>query len=202
MTTNKSPPRRARVLTRLRINEVSAVDRGAGENCKIVLAKRADADYSNVEPSHEERVNADIIGRGALRAQERREQQEREDGDVVRNTYKDIFLGKITAAEALGIEVDKSDDEADELADGDGDSCPECGRGDDGNDHHASQAADLLVESGKHPNRASALDHLLHTAQGAAMLRRLRKHEDQPTMTTPDLQAIAKREGVHVIAKV
>jgi hypothetical protein len=42
MSTTNETPRRARLLTRLRINEVSAVDRGAGEGVKIVLMKRDD----------------------------------------------------------------------------------------------------------------------------------------------------------------
>jgi hypothetical protein len=42
MSTTNETPRKARMLTRLRINEVSAVDRGAGEGVKIVLMKRAD----------------------------------------------------------------------------------------------------------------------------------------------------------------
>jgi len=111
MTTNQ-PPRRAKVLTRLKITEVSAVDRGAGENCKIVLSKR--------------------------------------DDDASRLNLVDVFTGKITAAEALGIHVDKSaeGDEAERVVDNDGDG--DAG----GNDHYASKVADLLVESGKHPDRS------------------------------------------------
>ena len=59
-----------KILTRLRIDEVSAVDRGAGERCRIVLAKR--------------------------------------DSDAPRLNLIDVFTGKLTAAEALGIHVDKS----------------------------------------------------------------------------------------------
>jgi Arc/MetJ-type ribon-helix-helix transcriptional regulator len=45
-----------------------------------------------------------------------------------------------------------------------------------GNDagHHASVAADLLVESGEFRSRQEALRHLLTTAHGAAHLQRLR----------------------------
>ena len=45
-----------------------------------------------------------------------------------------------------------------------------------GNDagHHASVAADLLVESGEFPSRQEALRHLLTTAHGAAHLQCLR----------------------------
>src|SRR5262249_11318176 len=114
---SEQPPRKVKVLTRLKITEVSAVDRGAGENCRIVLSKRDDSDYDNVEPSHEERMKADLIGREALRAQERREKRDRDD-DVAR--LRDIFLGKVAADEALGIEdteksfaADAAGDEAD-----------------------------------------------------------------------------------------
>jgi hypothetical protein len=75
---------------------------------------------------------------------------------------------------------------------------------DGGNDHHASKVADLLVESGKHPDRQAALDHLLHTADGAAMLRRLRKqHEESNSMsTTPEqkLSDLVKRAGITAVA--
>src|SRR4029077_11738404 len=36
----KQKPRRARVLTNLRIDEISAVDAGAGEGVKVVMMKR------------------------------------------------------------------------------------------------------------------------------------------------------------------
>src|SRR5262249_53319919 len=72
-----------------------------------------------------------------------------------------------------------------------------------GNDHHASKVADLLVESGKHPDRQAALDHLLHTASGQALLRRMHKHEDTSTMDHKQkLSELAKRAGAIAIAKV
>src|SRR5262249_6376861 len=74
---------------------------------------------------------------------------------------------------------------------------------DGGNNHHASQVADLLVESGKHPDRQSALDHLLHTAHGAVMLRRLRKSSEEfTTMITPEqkLSDLVKRAGITAVA--
>src|SRR5262249_44343271 len=39
MTESKKP----KILTRLRIDEVSVVDRGAGKNCKILISKRDDS---------------------------------------------------------------------------------------------------------------------------------------------------------------
>src|SRR5262249_36307390 len=51
------------------------------------------------------------------------------------------------------------------------------------NDHPAHNVARLLVQSGSHKTHEDALAYLLHNPRGAAMLRRLTKHEDQPTMT-------------------
>jgi hypothetical protein len=52
-------------------------------------------------------------------------------------------------------------------------------RDDDGTekrvDHHASTVADLLVESGRFPHRTAALDHLLNSSRGQALLQRTRK---------------------------
>src|SRR5262249_61935045 len=64
---------------------------------------------------------------------------------------------------------------------------------------------DLLVQSGSHSTHEEALAHLLHNPRGAPMLQRLmhKQHEDTPTMTPEQkLRDIAKREGVHVIAKI
>jgi hypothetical protein len=44
-----------------------------------------------------------------------------------------------------------------------------------GVDHHASTVADLLVESGRFPDRAAALDHLLGNQQRQALLSRMKK---------------------------
>src|SRR6516165_2700669 len=71
-------------------------------------------------------------------------------------------------------------------------------------EHHASKIADLLVESGRHPNRAAALDHLLHSARGAALLRRVHKHhEEEMTMTSVEkLEAarVAKLKSLNPVA--
>jgi hypothetical protein len=82
-------------------------------------------------------------------------------------------------------------------------------------DHHASKVADLLVEAGSHPDRSAALDHLMHSARGAALLSRMSKAADQPeretTMTTSrneleqDIikryEQLAKSSGVVAVAK-
>jgi len=152
--TAKHPPNKVRVLTRMRINEVSLVDRGAGENCRVTISKRDDSDS---------RLN--LI---------------------------DVFKGKVSAREALGIHVDKSaeGDEAERVVDNDGDG--DAG----GNDHYASKVADLLVESGKHPDRRSALDHLFHTAHGAAMLQRLSKQHEDSTPMPINFSHVVKSHGI------
>ena len=203
------PPRKVKVLTRLKITEVSAVDRGAGENCRIVLSKRDD-NYDPAPLSNAEHARAQLEGRAALRHQEEMEKRAKRDrDDELFNHFLGIFKGtnKSFAAVERGDEADEQDEQtrADELAGDrdDDDSDADTNKSDDG-EHHASKVADLLVESGKHPDRRAALDHLLHTAQGAAMLRRLHKHEDSTVMTTSQdkLRALAKSEGVAVICKI
>jgi hypothetical protein len=148
-----------KVLTNLRIDEVSAVDRGAGDGVKIVLMKRDDRPRSK---PHVER---------AARAKRHRY-----------GAYLKIFASK-------------ADD----------------GNGDDANvgvsDHHASKVADLLVESGKYPHRAAALDHLLHSSRGAALLQRLHKaaetEKESPSMKSYERwQDIVKSHGVNGLVEV
>jgi hypothetical protein len=56
--------------------------------------------------------------------------------------------------------------------------------------HRASQIADLLVEAGSRPNRSAALDYLMHSPHGAALLHRMSKKETIPMKDT--LEAILK----------
>jgi len=138
MTAEQQPPRRVKVLTRLRINEVSAVDHGAGEGVKIMLMKR-DADDTPVELSVEERAKAKMAGRQALRDAEERYKREdgtghadhepAEDEPEIRPTPADdpkrflfskaTFMRKTFAADARGDEATRADEatSAEELAD-------------------------------------------------------------------------------------
>jgi hypothetical protein len=63
-------------------------------------------------------------------------------------------------------------------------------------DHHASTIADLLVESGRFPHRTAALDHLLNSPHGNALLARLHKAADQTAkesnMRSETLESILK----------
>jgi hypothetical protein len=74
-------------------------------------------------------------------------------------------------------------------------------------DHHASKVADLLVEAKSFPDRAAALQHLLHKPSGQALLSRMHKAADQtgkehPIMDrTTELREIAKAGGIVAVAK-
>jgi len=192
------PPHKKKptILTRLKINEVSLCDRGAGEGCRVIISKRADDDIDDwykKEAAEEDRQNgvhdSDWYKQQADTAKRQNEELLREDAEREEREKSVISAARKRFQENWNKAF--ADDAGDETVSA-------------GNDHHASKVADLLVESGKHPDRRAALDHLLHTAQGAAMLRRLRKHEDQPTMTDykDKLRDLAKRAGPIAIAKV
>jgi len=215
------PPRKVRVLTRMKITEVSAVDRGAGENCRIVLSKRDDSDYSNTELSVEERARAKMEGRAALRDAE--ERHKREDGtgyaahepedddlevaptpadDPSRFLFsKETFMRKTYAADAAGDEADDQDEAtpADEL---DGPPPPPDGASDGVPAKHRSISFDTTDGARmKFPNERALAEWL-------AIQRRIRKSasttsQDTSTMDLTDkLRDLAKRAGPIAIAKV
>ena len=72
--------------------------------------------------------------------------------------------------------------------------------------HPAVQIATLLVASGKFPGHAQALDHLLNTSRGQALLQRMHK-ADQTTAKENSmdkfetLRDIAKAGGIVAVAK-
>src|ERR1700730_15180769 len=160
-----------KLLTRLRIDEVSAVDRAAGEGTKIVLLKRDDTPRSK---PHVERA-----------ARRLRKYQE---------TKNERSFNAVLAR----MEMAKDD------ADGDNDD------NDAGTekraDHHASTVADLLVESGRFPHRTAALDHLLNSPHGNALLARLHKAADQTGKELSmdkiePLRDVVKQRGIVAVAK-
>jgi hypothetical protein len=133
-----------RILTKLRIDEVSAVDRGAGENVRILLMKRDDT------------------------GQEERQARS--------------FNSIMAKAEA-----DDGDDDA-----GDG------GGGDDAGgiiNHPIVQLATLLVASGKFSNNADALNYVMNTRYGAALLHRVRTHKGVDPMQDT-IHSIMKSAGI------
>jgi hypothetical protein len=172
-----------RILKNIRIDEVSACTKGAGVGTRIVLMKRDDSADDFDEWHREQARIAEEQNELHLRKHARNWRSFNE--VLAENTAKSF------AAVARGDEADRRDEEtpADELVDG-------------GNDHHASKVADLLVESGKHPDRQTALDHLLHTASGQALLRRMHKqHEDTTMSATPSLSDIVKAHSIIAVAK-
>src|ERR1700738_4217905 len=98
----------------------------------------------------------------------------------------------------------KGDAKSRDLADGDNDD------NDAGTekraDHHASTVADLLVESGRFPHRTAALDHLLNSPHGNALLARLYKAADQTEKESnmekiETVRDVVKRHGIVAVAK-
>ena len=178
-----------KVLTRLKITEVSAVDRGAGEQCRIVLAKRDDSDYSNTEPSVEERARAKMEGRAALRDAEDIERRKREGGDEDRNRYFDLLTGRTTTAELYGVDKSAAGDEEEGLIAAT-DGVPK---------KHRSITFDTIAgERMRFPSERALAEWL-------AIQSRIRKStsEDPNPMSFEDkIRDIAKREGVVVIAKI
>src|SRR5262245_46564365 len=75
MTTQ--PPKKAKVLTRLRIDEVSMVDRGAGEQCRVIISKRDDSATDNDFDKwrNEQAAIAERQNEEHLRAEDEREAQ-------------------------------------------------------------------------------------------------------------------------------
>jgi hypothetical protein len=71
--------------------------------------------------------------------------------------------------------------------------------------HRASQAADLLVEAKSFPDRAAALQHLLHSPQGQALLTRMHKKDDPPMTSTSThaefVRNVVKQYGIVALAK-
>jgi hypothetical protein len=135
----------ARVLTKLRIDEVSAVDRAAGEGTRIILMKRHDAPTEAAS----------------------------------RRAYFLKIFTKADAADDGGNDAGGGGDDAGGLA-----------------NHPVVSLARLLIASGHKADIASALDYLLNTPHGAALLHRTSTHKgkDFPPMKD-SLTAIMKDLG-------
>jgi hypothetical protein len=69
-------------------------------------------------------------------------------------------------------------------------------------DHHASTVADLLVESGRFPDRPAALHHLLNKPSGQAFLARLHKAAETEKESNMDsFEKMVKDRGIVAVAK-
>jgi hypothetical protein len=125
-----------RILTKLKITEVSAVDRGAGHNVRILLMKRDDTARS----------------------------------------FND-FMAKADAADDGGNDAG----------------------GGDLTNHPIVSLARLLVASGHKADIASALDYLLNTSHGSALLHRtstLKAEKDDPPMQQDTILSIMKSGSI------
>jgi hypothetical protein len=94
--------------------------------------------------------------------------------------------------------------EADDDADRDHDASNDPVRAPAGDHHHASKVADLLVEAGIAPDRATALRHLLRSHDGAALLHRLARTHKSTAKESPmhdSLQKIARDLGAIAVCK-
>jgi hypothetical protein len=185
-----------KILRNLKISEVSAVDRGAGENCEILLMKRhqditakaVDALRTSVGLILDATDTDDAAKRDEL-ATTLTEFQMYMDRELTGKSLSKGPLERETRRirkefeEALKADHDAGDDD-----DGDPVRAP-------AGDHHvASKVADLLVETGKYPHRAAALDHLLHNPHGAGWLARLNKKETTMDLHT-EMVAIMKSKS-------
>jgi hypothetical protein len=138
--------KRPRVLRNLRIDEVSSVDKGAGDGVKITLMKRDAA------------------------------------GDALRAS-----LLKQQARDRL----DAVNDEALDAINDDGDSS--------NMSRHISHLADLICEAKPDVSRQEALDWLLHTKSGQALIVRTKKRKEQ---TMPEIfSKMVADIGIERIAK-
>src|SRR6516162_10895995 len=95
MSTNETP-RKVRLLRNLRINEVSAVDRGAGEGVKIVLMKRDDE-----PPDARSKGPLEKWERAQRREAERREFEDREKLIKGRERGAELFKHYLAKAEVM-----------------------------------------------------------------------------------------------------
>jgi hypothetical protein len=172
-----------RLLTKLRISEVSAVDKGAGDGVRILLMKRDDDRRRS---------------KGPLERYQRRLRK-----------FEDIFMRKeldnMETSSTTGATYNRTrrppDDDVDDDRDDDDDDDIEKQA-----DHHASTVADLLVEAGSFPHRTAALQHLLHKPSGQALLTRMHKaaaktEKESNMRHTETLESILKDSGPVSVCK-
>ena len=218
---------KTKILTQLRINEISAVNAGAGIGCEVRLRKRSEGYerwlpfFSKIFERHSRK--RDFLGYGpSAVARYYRKQGDgqsdedfRRDGDGYRRD--EINADAADADAAAAAEALEAEDEALE-GDDTGDS------DDAGNSDVPAaidlvrHARDLIVEVGNRRGEAIAPDTavrwLLWTKHGHQFLRHLRGHPGMnkraaalPNKETPmasrteTLSAIAKQYGIEAVAK-
>src|SRR5262249_10715760 len=116
MTTQ--PPKKAKILTRLRIDEVSMVDRGAGERCRVVISKRDDSagddfdEWRNKQAAIAERQNEEHLrAEGEREAQKFFRGMQMSESSARAMTRAAEELNKSYAAVVRGDEADRHDEE-------------------------------------------------------------------------------------------
>jgi hypothetical protein len=163
-----------KILTRLRIDEISLVDRGAGEGCKIVISKRDDSADNDANV-----YDTDWYREQAAIAERQNEEHLRKNADEPEGRFLKYFLRKSPRGdEAEGLIAEPAD-----VVDNDGD--------DDGvPKKHRSITFDTIAgERMKFPDERSLAEWL-------AIQSRIRKStEDHPTMSI-NFSDVVKSHGI------
>ena len=168
--------RRPRVLRDLRIDEVSSVDKGAGDGVRIVLMKRNDSgiDFAKIFGVRGDAAG-DVLRAHLLKQQARdRLQRKQDDDDEDRRLSID----------------DLSDDD-----DGSGNGGGSAGG------RHLEHLADLICQSRPDVDRASALRWLLNSKNGRALFARTMKRKEQQMQQPQTFERLLKNIGIERIAK-
>jgi len=217
---SEQPKKKPTVLTRLRIDEVSMVDRGAGAGCKVVISKRADDDAKM--PTWQKRYWQEMGASPDFIAQQEREYErihgtghadhEPADDDIeVAPTpaddpsrflfSKETFLRKTYADDARGDEATREDEAVpvDELDDGAPPPPPDGASGGVPKKHRPVAFDNTDGTRMQFPNERSLAEWL-------AIVHRIRKSTSTPEDTMSEfktkLHDLAKRAGVVAICKV
>jgi hypothetical protein len=169
-----------KVLTKLRVDEVSCVDRGAGENCKVVLWKRHDPErrkaFGYAMPKPEPRnVFHEIFSRKRASSDDRR--------DRIRHLHRHI-------ADGSGAQPEEIDTDTDATTDGNMAA-------------RISHLADLITEaSDGGVSRSEALAWILTNRHGRAAATHLTKREE-PKMDrmTKNVIAMGEHEYTRILQK-
>jgi hypothetical protein len=170
-----------KVLTKLRIDEISSVDRGAGDGCKVVLYKRHDPErrkaFGYATPKSEPRsIYHEIFAR------------KRAPGDERRNRIRHL---RRHIADGGGVQPEETDTDT-------------AAATDSGNmAAHISRMADLIVEAAQGSvTRDEALAWILTNRHGRAAAAHLTKHE-APNMDrmTKNVRAMGEHAYTAIVQK-
>ena len=169
-----------KILTRLRIDEISLVDKGAGRNCKVLISKRDDSadggDGGDV-------YNTDWYREQAAIAERQNEEHLRNNDDERKGRYLKFFLRK----SPLGDEEEGLIDEPEHVVDNDG--------ADGGVPRkHRPISFDVSDQHLTFPNERA-------TAVWLAAQSRIRKSNHEDTTMPVNLSDVVKNHGVVALCK-